>query len=235
MDKHDIHCDPNRIAIQLLKEDGWFKLPLEIPDSLSNKIKQIDLCIGTNGNNDKKVELILNTKNNGTFYYNNNIDDNKYISLIKGSKNNTLEENFIYVKSNELKNCALWAKKLNTKDFNTWKDRLSFDYSTDDNVGLNNTIDLFQEGGNRHIDLRIWFDDFEILTPKYEPVNLDDFLENGKRGWDAVYSNNDKMNNFGIIPATAENEQKLKSTISKLTGEQEPNSWWTRIKEKIKK
>jgi hypothetical protein len=121
VNKHDIHCDPNRIAIQLLKEDDLFKLPLEIPDSLSNKIKQIDLCIGTNGNNDNKVELILNTKNNGTFYYNNNIDDNKYISLIKGSKNNTLEENFIYVKSNELKNCALWAKKIETKDFNTWK------------------------------------------------------------------------------------------------------------------
>ena len=39
------------------------------------------------------------------------------------------------------------------KDFGTWKDRLSFDYSTGDNIGLTNTIDLFQEGGNRHIDL----------------------------------------------------------------------------------
>ena len=54
VNKHDIHCDPNRIAIQLLKEDDLFKLPLEIPDSLSKKIKQIDLCIGTNGNNDNK-------------------------------------------------------------------------------------------------------------------------------------------------------------------------------------
>ena len=116
------------------------------------------------------------------------------------------------------------------KDFDTWKDRLSFDYSAGDNIGLTNTIDLFQEGGNRHIDLRIWFDDFEILTPKYEPVDLEEFLENGKRGWDAVYSNNDKMGNFGIIPATTENEQKLKTAINNLTGEQQPKSWLKKLK-----
>jgi hypothetical protein len=120
------------------------------------------------------------------------------------------------------------------KDFDTWKERLSFDYSTGDNIGLTNTIDLFQEGGNRHIDLRIWFDNFEILTPKYEPFDLEEFLENGKRGWDAVYANNDKMGNFGIIPATAENEQKLKTVISNLTGEQQPKSWWTKLKDKFK-
>ena len=120
------------------------------------------------------------------------------------------------------------------KDFDTWKDRLSFDYSTGENIGLTNTIDLFQEGGNRHIDLRIWFDDFEILTPKYEPVDLEEFLENGKHGWDAVYANNDKMCNFGIIPASTENEQKLKTAMNNLTGEQQPKSWWTKLKDKFK-
>lgn len=120
------------------------------------------------------------------------------------------------------------------KDFDTWKDRLSFDYTTGDNIGLTNTIDLFQEDDNKHIDLRIWFDDFEILTPKYEPVDLEEFLENGKRGWDAVYANNDKMGNFGIIPATTENEQKLKTAIKSLTGEQQPKNWWTKLKDKFK-
>ena len=96
---------------------------------------------------------------------------------------------------------------------------MSFDYSTGEKIGLTNTIDLFQEGENRHIDLRIWFDDFQILTPKYEPVDLEDFLENGKRGWDAIYANNDKMGHFGIIPATSDNVQKLKSVIRKLTCE----------------
>jgi hypothetical protein len=120
------------------------------------------------------------------------------------------------------------------KEFDTWKDRLSFDYSTGGNIGFSNTIDLFQEGGDKHIDLRIWFDDFEIFTPKYEPIELEEFLENGKRGWDAVYSNNDKMSNFGIIPATTENEQKLKTVISNLTGEQQQKSWWTKLIDKFK-
>lgn len=119
------------------------------------------------------------------------------------------------------------------KDFDTWKDRLSFDYSTGDNVGLENTIDLFQEGPNRHIDLRIWFDDFKILTPKHEPFDLEDFLENGKRGWDAIYANNDKMSGFGIFPVTTENEKKLKAAISNLTAEQQPRNWWTKLKEKF--
>jgi hypothetical protein len=120
------------------------------------------------------------------------------------------------------------------KDFDTWKDRLSFDYSRGDNIHLTNTIDLFQEGDNRHIDLRIWFDDFEILTPMYEEVDLEEFLENGKRGWDAVYANNDKMSNSGIIPSTSENEQKLKTLISNLTEEQQPKSRWTKLKEIFK-
>lgn len=120
------------------------------------------------------------------------------------------------------------------KDFDTWKDRLSFDYSTEGNIGLTNTIDLFQEDDNRHIDLRIFFDDFEILTPKYESIDLEEFLENGKRGWDAVYSNNDKIDNYGIIPATAENKQKLKTSINNLIGEQQPKNWWAKLKDKFK-
>ena len=120
------------------------------------------------------------------------------------------------------------------EDFDTWKDRLSFDYSKGENVGLSNTIDLFQEGGNRHIDLRIWFDDFEILTPMYESVDLEEFLENGKRGWDAIYANNEKMGDFGIIPASKENEQKLKAVINNLTEEQRPKSWWKNLKDKFK-
>jgi len=120
------------------------------------------------------------------------------------------------------------------KDFDTWKDRLSFDYSTGDNTGLTNTIDLFQEGGNKHIDFRIWFDDFEILTPKYEKVELQDFIDNGKRGWDAIYENNEKMGNFGIVPATSENEHKLNKSFTKISNETRPKSWLTRIKDKFK-
>jgi len=120
------------------------------------------------------------------------------------------------------------------KDFDTWKDRLSFNYSTGKISGLTNTIDLFQEGGDQHIDIRIWFDNFEIVTPKYESVELEDFLENGKRGWDAIYANNEKMQNFGIIPAISENEQKLKSMINDTVEVQRPKSLWTKLKDRLK-
>jgi hypothetical protein len=117
-------------------------------------------------------------------------------------------------------------------DFDTWKDRLSFDYSTGTNIGLTNTIDLFQEDGEKHLDFRIWFDDLEIFTPKFDKVELQTFLDNGKRGWDAVYENNKKMNDFGIIPATKELKDKVKDTIVRLTGEPQTKSWWTKIKDR---
>jgi hypothetical protein len=104
------------------------------------------------------------------------------------------------------------------EDFDKWKDRLSFDYSAEQKTGLTNTIDLFQEYGKKHIDIRIWFDDFDIFTSKYESIGLEELLENGKRGWDAVYANNKKMTNFGIIPVTNENEQKLEDKIKEITG-----------------
>lgn len=101
------------------------------------------------------------------------------------------------------------------EDFDTWKDRLSFDYSSDSNVGFTNTIDLFQEGDDEHIDFRIWFDDFEIFTATYEKVELQDFIDNGQRGWNAIYKNNEKMSDFGIIPVT------------------KPKNWWAKLKGKF--
>jgi hypothetical protein len=122
------------------------------------------------------------------------------------------------------------------EDFNKWKDKLSFDYSTGDLIGLTNTIDLFQEGFERHIDIRIWFDDLEILTSKYDKVEINEFIENGKRGWDAIYENNDKMSKFGIIPATDENAEKLKKTVKELTkDEKQSDNWWTKITNRLKK
>jgi hypothetical protein len=120
------------------------------------------------------------------------------------------------------------------EDFDTWKDRLSFDYSTKVRKGLTNTIDLFQEGFERHLDIRIWFDDFNILTSEYEHYELEEFLKNGERGWNEIYEGNNKMDNFGIIPATKENVQKLKVSIKETYEKRETKSWWTKIKEKLK-
>ncbi len=74
--------------------------------------------------------------------------------------------------------------------FDKWKDELSFDHSVSAEVGMANTIYLFKEGWKRDIVIRIWFDDFEIFNSKNEQVQLEEFLENGKRGWNAIYAGN---------------------------------------------
>ena len=117
--------------------------------------------------------------------------------------------------------------------FDTWKDKLSFDYASEHGAGLTNTIDLFQDGGSRHLDLRIWFDDFEIMKPTYETVELEEFLDNGKRGWDAIYSNSEKMSHFGIIPSKSENLPRLREKMGEMIGEREAENWWIKWKDKI--
>ena len=121
------------------------------------------------------------------------------------------------------------------KEFDNWKDRLSFNYSLGENNGLTNTIDLFQEDGVKYLDFRIWFDDFEIFTPTHDTVELQTFIDNGKRGWDAIYNGNEKVRGFGIFPATKGITKKVKDSIDKLTREQQTKSWWTKAKDKFKK
>ena len=120
------------------------------------------------------------------------------------------------------------------KDFDTWKNRLSFNYSTNVGNGMTNTIDLFQEGFEKHIDIRIWFDDFKILTSEYKPFKIEDFLDNGERGWNAITSNNTKMKKFGVIPLTVENSQKIKVSIKKAYENQKPKNWLTKLIDKMK-
>lgn len=84
--------------------------------------------------------------------------------------------------------------------FDKWKDELSFDYSVSAEVGMANTIYLFQEYWKQDIDIRIWFDDFEIFNSKNEQVQLEEFLENGKRGWNAIYRGEGRGRGFGVVP-----------------------------------
>jgi hypothetical protein len=120
------------------------------------------------------------------------------------------------------------------ENFDNWKDRLSFDYSLGENIGLTNTIDLFQEDGVKHFDFRIWFDDFEIFAPTREVVELETFINNGKRGWDAIIDSNEKVGSFGIFPVTKEISKKVKDSVAKITGEQQIKRWWTRVKGRFK-
>jgi hypothetical protein len=81
-----------------------------------------------------------------------------------------------------------------------WKDRLSFEFNSNKNAGQQHTIDLFQASEGKHIDIKIWFDELEIRSPKHETIDFQTFIDNGKRGWDGIYDGtaSDKLN---IYPA----------------------------------
>ena len=121
VDRHKIHSDPNRFPVQLYEREKTFQINLHGSSETKSEIKQIDLALGTNGENEIHAEVIFNVKEKGTFYFKGNINDNEYISLIKGPKNKDLKNNYLYVKSKALKNCALWTTSKRGKFFNDWK------------------------------------------------------------------------------------------------------------------
>jgi hypothetical protein len=92
----------------------------------------------------------------------------------------------------------------------SWLDKLSFDFNSDCNHGKEHSIELFQEGAYKHIDIKIWFDEFEIYSPSYEKIKVHTFIDNGKRGWDGVYYGN-ASEKFGIYPS------KDAANISRMT------------------
>lgn len=83
-------------------------------------------------------------------------------------------------------------------------------------------LELFQEGGDKHIDIKIWFDEFEIYTPKYDKIEFQTFIDNGKRGWDNVY-NGSASDTFGIYPL------KDDTKIFQPTGNNTANNTGTRV------
>jgi len=83
--------------------------------------------------------------------------------------------------------------------FATWNDRLSLDWRAGPD-GMSHTLDLLQEGYDRHLDLRIWFDELRVFTPEHEEISLDDFAPGGVRWWDGLYADDPRTAGHGIAP-----------------------------------
>lgn len=79
---------------------------------------------------------------------------------------------------------------LDDTGFNKWSTRLSLDKITATNWNTMNTIDLFAEQVGKDevtIDLRIWFENLEIVDFNDRPMTVQEFVDSGKRGWDQLY------------------------------------------------
>jgi hypothetical protein len=68
-------------------------------------------------------------------------------------------------------------------------------------VGNEHCIDLFQEGGTeRHLDLRVWFDDMVLFDMAHTALSIDEFGAGGHRWWDALNAGDERVQSHGIAP-----------------------------------
>lgn len=81
-----------------------------------------------------------------------------------------------------------------------FRDRLSLDWQADERDGRAHTLTLFQEGTDRHLDLRIWFDHAEIRDATGRIVEPDQLIEQGNRFWAGVHAGDPRAAAHGITP-----------------------------------
>jgi hypothetical protein len=85
------------------------------------------------------------------------------------------------------------------KDRSNWLTRLSLSW-TGGTDGQTHTLQLFQEGPDRHLDLCIWFDTLSIFSPAGGELAINDVIAGGRRWWDALYRNDPRTADKGIVP-----------------------------------
>ena len=83
------------------------------------------------------------------------------------------------------------------KGFIDWASRVSLDYRSGSD-GLIHTLDLFQEGAERHLDLRIWFDELMLRNANGEEISWEEFVAGGERWWNGLNRGDERTQGFGI-------------------------------------
>lgn len=112
-------------------------------------------------------------------------------------------------------------------EFEKWKHKASFDIKLQEEVDYLNTIDIFSEHLSENcktLDLKIWFDDLKIKTIQNQTVSLQEFIDRGIRGWNAIYDGNNNMTEKHGIVALAE-EKKLRTTMAIVN-----TGFWSKFK-----
>jgi hypothetical protein len=81
----------------------------------------------------------------------------------------------------------------------TKPDQVSLDVGFPEPEGRGHSIAVFQDGGVKgRLDLWIWFDALKVLTSAGDPVPLADFIEGGRRWWDALHAGDPRAAGHGI-------------------------------------
>lgn len=85
-----------------------------------------------------------------------------------------------------------------------WRDRLSLDAALSTEPAPH-VLELFQEsamGEPRHLDVRVWFSELQVVRRTGKPVPLTEFVAGGRRWWDALYAGDPRTDGHGIVAAT---------------------------------
>jgi hypothetical protein len=88
---------------------------------------------------------------------------------------------------------------VHAKELERWGDRLSLDWASGED-GRSHSITVFQDPGDRILDLCVWFDDLEIRDAERRTIPLEAFIAAGKRWWDAFYEGDERTKGYGMAP-----------------------------------
>ena len=64
---------------------------------------------------------------------------------------------------------------------------------------LENRIALFQDDGDRDLDLWIYFENLSIRDPLGATISIVEFTAGGRRWWDALYAGDSRTQGHGIV------------------------------------
>lgn len=99
-----------------------------------------------------------------------------------------------------------------------WLQQLSLDWKpSGDGSGMSHHVTLFQEGHERHLDIRIYFDRFAICDPDGKELGIDEFSAGGQRWWKALFDGDPRTQGKGLTSLADEQDEEADETGSFAT------------------
>lgn len=75
----------------------------------------------------------------------------------------------------------------NVENSNFNFDKLSFEYITDTNYTNFNSLELFQEGFNDDLEIKIWFERVRFFDEKNNELNIEQLIAQQNKIWETIF------------------------------------------------
>lgn len=99
-----------------------------------------------------------------------------------------------------------------------WRDRLSLDLPLGGPGG--HELTLFQDiRGLAHLDLKVWFAGLSVLDGGGTRLDLDEFIDAGRRWWDAMYAGESSARAPGIVGLAPDDAKRRRRWPFRRTSE----------------